>query len=133
MLHAQKLNDLVALDAFKTAQLTPSLTASERAHLHSTRALCARTCPGWTWTLDEPAGRLEGSKREGETTMFIELHLSTMTHRWSGCISGLARDMSGYEVCTHGASALEVVLNLVAQLATASAPKTTEARKGCCR
>jgi hypothetical protein len=43
MLHAQKLHDLVALDAFKQAQLNP--TASERAHLHNTRALC----PNLSW------------------------------------------------------------------------------------
>jgi hypothetical protein len=131
MLHAQKLHDLVALDAFKQAQLNP--TASERAHLHNTRALCARTCPGWSWTLDEPAGRIEGSRRVGETMCFVELHLSPMTHRWSGCLSGLARAMPGYEVRAHGASALEVVLNLVTLLATAPLAHTAKADEGSCQ
>lgn len=131
MLHAQKLNDLVVLDAFKQAQ--PSPTSSERAHLHSTRALCARTCPGWSWTLDESAGRIEGSRRVEETELFIELHLSSLTHRWSGCLSGLARAMPGYEVRAHGASALEVVLNLVTLLATAPLAHTTEADEGSCQ
>jgi hypothetical protein len=131
MLHAQKLHDLIALDAFKQAE--PDSTASERAHLHSTRALCARTCPGWTWTLDEAAGRLEGSRREGETTLYLMLHLSTLTQRWSGSILGLSRAMNGYNVSAHGASALEVVLNLVAKLATAPTSHTIKAREGCCR
>jgi hypothetical protein len=131
MLHAQKIHDLIVLDAFKQAESSP--TASERAHLHGTRALCARTCPGWSWTLDEPAGRIEGSRRVGEVELFIELYLSPLTLRWSGCISGLPRAMPGYEVRAHGASALEVVLNLVATLATAPAAHTAKADEGGCQ
>ncbi len=130
MLHAQKLDDLIARDVFKNMQRTLTAEEWERAHLHDILALCKSACPSWTWSIHEGSGFIEGSRREGETTVYVELYLSPMTHRWSGSIAGLWRSMQGYNTHVYGTSALEVLLNLVATLATAPTAHTTELTRG---
>jgi hypothetical protein len=120
----QKLDDMLVLDAMASAALTPTLSATERTHLHHTRALCARICPSWEWTLDEPAGRIEAVRRDRATPHIVVLHLSPFTLRWNGALHGLARTSPAEQMpYVQGASAMEVLLQLLIEL-TAPMPST---------
>jgi hypothetical protein len=112
----RRLDDMLALDAMPRTALIPTPSASERRHLHSTRALCARICPSWEWTLDEPAGRIEAVRHDRTSPMILELHLSPFTLRWSGTLLGLPRDVRGVRGHVQGASAVEVLLHLLVEL-----------------